>query len=79
MVSANLHSAVDINTLIEVYMRENYKEYAYTKMPWGKYKGRFMKDVPDDYLKWAVLNWSDPGAAEMFKVELLRRVPALRR
>lgn len=60
-------------------MREQYNEYAYTKMPWGKYKGIFIKDIPDDYLKWAVQNWSDRGVAEMFKVELLRRVPSLRR
>ncbi len=60
-------------------MREQYNEYAYTKMPWGKYKGIFIKDIPEDYLKWAVMNWNDRGVAEMFKVELLRRVPALRR
>jgi uncharacterized protein (DUF3820 family) len=60
-------------------MREKYNEYAYTKMPWGKYKGIFIKDIPDDYLKWAVLNWTDRGIAEMFKVELLRRSPALRK
>ena len=60
-------------------MREQYNEYAYTKMPWGKYKGIFIKDIPDDYLKWAVQNWSDRGVAEMFKVELLRREPTLRK
>lgn len=60
-------------------MREQYNEYAYTKMPWGKYKGFFIKDIPVDYLKWAVMNWSDRGIAEMFKIELLRRTPSLRR
>lgn len=60
-------------------MREQYNEYAYTKMPWGKYKGIFIKDIPDDYLKWAVQNWNDRGIAEMFKIELLRREPALRK
>jgi uncharacterized protein (DUF3820 family) len=63
----------------EFIMKEYYKEYAYTKMPWGKHKGKFLKDIPEDYLKWAVANWSDRGVAEMFKIELLRRVPALRR
>ncbi len=48
-------------------------------MPWGKHKGKFLKDIPDDYLKWAVMNWSDREVAEMFKVELLRRTPSLRR
>lgn len=60
-------------------MRENYKEYEYTKMPWGKHKGKFLRDIPNDYLKWAVMNWCDRGVAEMFKVELLRREPKLRR
>lgn len=59
-------------------MKEYYKEYAYTKMPWGKYKGRFLKDVPDDYIKWAIMNWTDRGVAEMFKIELLRRDTGLR-
>lgn len=60
-------------------MKEYYKEYAYTRMPWGKHKGSYLKDIPDDYLKWAVSSWNDRGAAEMFKIELLRRVPALRK
>lgn len=54
-------------------MREYYKEYAYTRMLWGKYKGRFLKDVPDDYLQWAALSWKDQGVATMFRIELHRR------
>ena len=60
-------------------MKEYYKEYAYTKMPWGKYKGIYLKDVPIDYIKWGVSNWTDRGIAEMFKIELLRRTPVLRK
>ena len=60
-------------------MKECYTEYAYTRMPWGKHKGLFLKDIPEDYLKWAVTSWSDRGVAEMFKIELLRRIPALRK
>jgi len=26
------------------------------KMPFGKYKGEFLGDIPRDYLKWCVLN-----------------------
>lgn len=59
-------------------MRENYSEYQYTKMPFGKYRGTFLKDIPDDYIKWAVLNISDRASAEMFKIELLRRNKNLR-
>jgi len=48
-------------------------EYSYTKMPWGKYKGRFIKEIPEEYLIWAANNWSDQGIALMFKAELAHR------
>lgn len=54
-------------------MREYYKEYAYTRMPWGKFKGFYLKDIPDDYLKWAAINWTDRATATMFRIELTRR------
>jgi uncharacterized protein (DUF3820 family) len=55
-----------------------YNDYKYTKMIWGKYKGYFLKDVPDDYLKWAILNYQDQGMAHMISIELQRRQPKLR-
>jgi uncharacterized protein (DUF3820 family) len=42
-------------------------------MPWGKYKGRFLKEIPDEYLIWASNNWNDQGIALMFKAELAYR------
>ncbi len=60
-------------------MREYYTEYAYTKMPFGKHKGVFLKDIPTNYITWAVLNIKDRASAEMFKIELQRRVPKLRK
>jgi hypothetical protein len=54
-------------------MKEYYKEYAYTRMPWGKFKGFYLKDIPDSYLKWAEVNWQDRCAATMFRIELTRR------
>lgn len=54
-------------------MRQYYKEYAYTRMPWGKFKGVYLKDIPDDYLKWASINWNDRAVATMFRIELARR------
>lgn len=60
-------------------MREQYTEYMHTKMPFGKYKGVYIKDIPDEYLTWAVLKISDRASAEMFKIELLRRQPKLRK
>lgn len=59
-------------------MRNNYQEYAYTKMPWGKYKGYFIKDLPTDYVKWAIQNYQDQGMAQMMAVELQRREPKWR-
>jgi len=59
-------------------MKNWYNEYAHTKMPFGKYKGYYLKDVPDDYIRWAVINITDRASAEMFAVELQRRQPALR-
>jgi uncharacterized protein (DUF3820 family) len=57
----------------------SYKEYEYTKLTFGKYKGWFMKDIPVDYVIWAVSNIEDLARAEMFKVELLRRRPKWRK
>lgn len=54
-------------------MKEYYQEYAYTRMPCGKFKGVYLKDIPDDYLKWASVNWNDRATAIMFKIELARR------
>lgn len=60
-------------------MREHYNEYMHTRMPFGKHKGVFIKDIPDAYLRWAVINITDRASAEMFKIELLRREPKLRK
>ena len=60
-------------------MKPNYQEYATTRMTFGKYKGFFIKDIPEDYLKWAVMNIKDRGIATMFATELQRRNPKLRR
>ena len=48
-------------------------EYQFTRMPWGKYKGRFISELPDDYLKWCLLNWSDRATIQMFVAEAQRR------
>jgi len=59
--------------------KPNYTEYMTTKMPFGKYKGYFVKDVPEDYLKWVVMNHNDKGIATMCATELQRRNPKLRK
>lgn len=50
-----------------------YDEYQNTKCPFGKYKGRTLNNISTDYIKWIVMNHTDPGIATMFSVELMRR------
>ena len=40
------------------------------RMPWGKYKGRLMDDVPVSYMRWCAANWDDmhPDMAAAFKL-----------
>jgi len=46
----------------------------YMKMPWGKYRGFYLKDVPTDYLKWIVLNYqNEQGLQLVCGQEVLRR------
>lgn len=44
-------------------------EYTHRRMIFGKYTNWFIKDLPIDYLKWAILNldsyWSDFMAREL--------------
>jgi hypothetical protein len=57
---------------------ERYDEYAHTKVTFGKHKGKWLSEVPIDYVKWAVMNL-DPYTATIFSVELQRREPKLRK
>jgi uncharacterized protein (DUF3820 family) len=56
-----------------------YNEYMYVKMNFGKYKGQFLKDVPDDYIVWAIKNLEDVGIATMFSIEYQRRHKQMRK
>lgn len=44
----------------------------YARMPWGKYKNRYLKEVPTDYLEWCVKSY-DNGMAQWLLDELKRR------
>ena len=60
-------------------MKNFYNVYTHTKMPFGRYRGWYLKDIPDDYIKWAVLNISDRASADMFSIEYQRRHAKLRK
>jgi len=71
-----------VRTLVllkEKHMSVSYRNYTHTKMPFGKYSGYFLKDLPLEYLKWLVMNIQDRASAEMFSIELQRRNPKLRK
>jgi uncharacterized protein (DUF3820 family) len=59
-------------------MNLHYTEYKDTRMHFGKYKGKTLKDLPLEYLEWLIMNISDRGLCEMYAVELQRRKPKLR-
>ncbi len=60
-------------------MKQNYGEYEFTKMPFGKYKDKCLRDIPDNYLKWGIMNIDDVGIKTMFSIEYQRRYPKLRK
>jgi len=60
-------------------MKDIYYEYKYTKMPFGKYRGWFLKDIPDQYLAWAIKTITDQAQATMLAVEYQRRHPEYRK
>ena len=43
-------------------------------MQFGKFKGKKLSEVPDDYLKWAVENFTQRALVAKFQIELNRRV-----
>ncbi len=61
------------------HMKNYYNVYAHTRMPFGRYRGWYLKNIPDDYIIWAVKNISDRATADMFSIELQRRQPKLRK
>ena len=50
-----------------------YSDFKDTAMPFGKYKGQSLKNIPQNYLEWVIMNHTDRGICEMCSVELQRR------
>ncbi len=57
----------------------NYNEYMYTTLHFGKHKGKYLKDVPDSYLEWAIRNIEDIGIGTMLSIEYQRRHKYMRK
>jgi uncharacterized protein (DUF3820 family) len=53
-------------------MNKDHISRRYTKMPWGKHKGRYIKDLPDSYLAWATKpgNYEQRSLVMWFQEEL---------
>jgi uncharacterized protein (DUF3820 family) len=59
--------------------RTFYQENSYIKWPYGKHKGKLLKEIPDDYLNWVIKRFTDQGMAQVAADELARRNPALKK
>ena len=51
-------------------MNKNHVARRYTKMVWGKFKGRMLSELPDYYIEWACVNYLDRAQQVIFKEEL---------
>jgi uncharacterized protein (DUF3820 family) len=43
------------------------------KMPWGKFQGFFIKDIPQSYLEWCIKTFDDKAMAGFLVDEYSRR------
>lgn len=60
-------------------MTVKYSDFKDTPMPFGKYKGQSLKNIPLEYIEWCILNIQDQGLCIMFAAELQRRKPSWRK
>ena len=51
-------------------MKKDHVSRQNTKMPWGKFKGVFIKELPDWYIEWASVNYLDKGMRIWFNEEM---------
>jgi len=58
--------------------RTYWKENSEIRWPYGKYRGRWLRELPDSYLEWVIRTFTDQGLAQICADELARRRPALR-
>lgn len=63
-----------INRAIEWNRRLSVSEYTHRRLTFGKYANWQIKDLPDDYVKWGILNLNHYWA-DFLSRELQRREP----
>jgi hypothetical protein len=51
-------------------MNKDHESRRNTKMRWGKFKGRFIKEIPDWYIEWASVNYNQQSLKIYFMEEL---------
>jgi len=50
-------------------MNIDHEARRHARMPWGKHKGVYMKDLSDSYINWCVQNYNQDSLANWFKEE----------
>jgi hypothetical protein len=50
-------------------MKQHNQDRRNMMMTFGKHKGRFIKDIPDDYVMWAINNIKDMALLTFFREE----------
>jgi hypothetical protein len=54
-------------------LKEIRDEIFLSRIPYGKYKDWYIKDLPDHYLKWASMHIKDDDLRWRCKIEISRR------
>ena len=69
----------DLFRIYSMKTKTYWQENSYIKWPYGRHRGRYLREIPDSYLEWVIKNFQDPGLAQIAADELARRRPELRR
>lgn len=75
--SKDIHMAKKRQLAVEWNKRLSSTEYTQRRMTMGKYTNWMIKDLPTDYVKWAILNVKGDTASFLAR-ELQRREPKWR-
>lgn len=54
-------------------MKQQKNTHKFAKIPHGKFRGSFLKDVPDEYVIWVIMKSESRQLLDMFYAEFKRR------